>query len=144
MTNIRQITFGAGVWLPRVNPAPMAIMPLLVEISGRGDELIPDLCRRLADLLPSWAVYGETMIPLEPFPYETLDELGRLKPGSFLVAVDENQQRPEYSDTNEYPDVSVVYVRLEQPMSQNNADLPLLSERRKEVYNALATLSGNL
>ena len=140
MTSVRQVIFRAPLWMPR---AEMAAMPISVEISGRGEDLVYDLSKYLESQL-SWGVYGETVVPLDTIPRETLGESAQTKPGAVLIAVDENQPAPEYVDTNEAPDTSTIFLRLEQPLSKELEDRNVLIDHRKDVFDALVTLTGDI
>ena len=140
MTSIRQVIFRAPLWMPR---DVVSAMPISVEIAGRGEDLVHDLSHYLADQL-SWGKYGETVVPLDTIPRETLDESAKLETGAVLVVIDENQPVPEYVDTNEAPDTSTIFLRLEQPLAKELSEARMMLDRRKEIFDLLVKLTGTI
>ena len=144
MTTIQRVIFTAGAWMPRPTPR-RAIMPISVTVEGDAAALVPDLCYTLANGLPSWAVYGETVIPADAAPRGVItNSSGEHVYGGLLVSLDPNQPAPEYVESNAKPDVSEVRLLLTQPITTNLEDLHTFIDRRYDVCALLAALSGEL
>ena len=144
MTRIQRVIFNAGAWMPRPTPR-RAIMPISVTVEGDTVELVPDLCHVLANALPAWAVYGETVIPADAAPRGVItNSSGEHVFGGMLVSLDPNQPAPEYVESNAKPDVSEVRLILTQPVTADLEDLHMFIDRRHETCTFLSTLNGEI
>ena len=144
LTTIQRVIFNAGAWMPRPTPR-RAIMPISVTVEGDTVELVPDLCHVLANALPAWAVYGETVIPADAAPRGVItNSSGEHVFGGLLVSLDPNQPAPEYVESNAKPDVSEVRLLLTQPVTTDLDDLDTFISRRADVCGVLAVLNGTL
>lgn len=140
VTNIQRCILTASAWMPRTG---RAVLPVSVGVEGETSWLVPDLCRELSRLLPSFLTYGETCIPSDAAPHGTITGAsGQHVYGGLVVSLDVNQPQPEYVESNAKPDTSEVRLVLTQPVTTDYDDLDTFIGRRVAVTDALATLTG--
>ena len=101
-----------------------------------------DLASYLASEL-EWATVGDTVIPLEAVPLDMPSIQGlENRIGATIISVDVNQPMPEYADGGAEPDKSDVRLLLEQLVSSDADDTPMLIARRRSLIRVLSRLSG--
>ena len=140
MTVVQRAYYAAGAWVRRENP-PRAIMPVSVLVAGATESAVPDLARAWARRL-RWGQFNETVFAMDSLPQGS-SPAGRTI-GALIVELSETQQEPEYADGNPSPDVSLVRLVLNQPVSSDHADSNLMVERREDIREIVNTTSGEV
>lgn len=138
MTRLQRVVQSAGTWAPQRG---RAVMPISAVVEGETDYLVIDVCQALVDRLP-WATYGLSIIPSMAAPEGVGGTAQHNEIGAMVVAISPNQPAPEYADGGSEPDTSEVALILSQAVSDDLADLELLLDRRRDVLDVLAELSG--
>ena len=138
-TVLQRILLLSAAWSPRDGGA---YMPILATVEGDGEDVVPAICRELADRLP-WAILGETVIPNPAAPTGALTRReGEDVAGALIVSISPNQAGPEYGDGDMDPAVSPIRLDLHQTTTPDFADLGVLIARRRDVRRVLGELTG--
>ena len=143
MTTIQTIVFAAATWMPRERP-DRAVMPILVKVERRTSALVPDLCWEL-DRKLSWAVFGESVIPLDSYPLGVITgSSAQHVKAAVIISVDPNQSQPEYEQGSWEPSVSEVRLLVSQATTTDFDDLELFISRRADLRRVLSRLEGGI
>ena len=143
MTIVQRVRIAQSAWTEWPDP-PRATLRAMATVAGPTEALVDDICCELADRL-DWGIYGVTILPESTLPLDTPDAAeARLEIGSLVVVTDPNQGAPEFEDGSPEPAVSDVRFRLEQPISMDLADRPMLLSRRQEVRRELSRIYGRI
>lgn len=137
MTDVHRIDRDRAAWEPADG---YATMPLSVHVAGDADNLCVDLARELAAVLP-WAVYGETIIPIDALPREVLRKQN-IDRGAVGIELSRSQPQAEFGDIGFAG--GTIRINLLQPVGENVADVPLLTARRQDVLAVLTGISGRI
>lgn len=139
MTQIATAGYAAVTWVPRTNGR--AFMSAVVAVQGDTETVIEDLATELRQRL-AWGSL-ETVIAIPPGPTGAL--MAEEAPaGALVVSLDVNQAAPEFAQGNPDPDYSHVRLSLEQVVTRNLDDRPLLMSRRKDLRREFHTINGNI
>ena len=141
MTTIQRSRIVQSAWTEWPDP-PRATLRAVVTVAGSTVTTVDDISAALAAEF-SWGEYGVTIFPESTLPLDTPDAgEARLEIGALVVMTDPNQGMPEFEDGSPNPAVSDVRIRLEQPISQDLADRPMLLQRRVDIENVISRLYG--